>query len=153
MPKKVRPVPKGFTALTPHLFVNDAHAALAFYKKAFGAKVLDKMLAPDKTLLHADVMVGDAHLFVSEPMMGNPPGSNSIHLYVENAEKAWKKAVAAGAEIVIPMHDAFWGDRYGVLKDPFGQQWAISSHVEDVTPVEMKKRMKVAFSKPPPQQQ
>jgi PhnB protein len=151
MPKKVRPVPKGFTTVTPHLTVKDAHEALVFYKKAFGAKVLSKMLAPDKKVLHADLMVGDAHVFVSEPMMGNPPGSSSIHLYVENADKAWKKAVAAGAQAVMPIENSFWGDRYGVLKDPFGQQWAISSHIEDVSPAEMKKRMKAMFSKPPQQ--
>lgn len=150
MPKKVRPVPKGFTTVTPHLAIKDAMAALAFYKKAFGAKVLGKIMAPNGQLLHADLMVGDAHVFVSEPMMNNPPGSNSIHLYVENAEKVWKKAVAAGANIVIPMHHSFWGDQYGVLSDPYGQQWAVSSHIEDVPPAEMKKRMKIAFSQPPP---
>jgi uncharacterized glyoxalase superfamily protein PhnB len=150
MPKKVRPVPKGFTTVTPHLSIKDANAALAFYKKAFGAKVLGKMLAPDGKLLHADLMIGDAHVFVSEPMMGGEPGSTSIHLYVENADKAWKKAVAAGAQVAMPLDNAFWGDRYGVLADPFGQKWAISSHVEDVAPAEMKKRMKAMFSQPPP---
>jgi uncharacterized glyoxalase superfamily protein PhnB len=152
MPKKVRPVPKGFTTVTPHLSLNDAQGALAFYKKAFGAKVLGKIMAPDGKVLHADLLIGDAHVFLSDPMMGAPPLSASIHLYVENADKAWKKAVAAGAQIVMPLENAFWGDRYGVLKDPFGQQWAISSHVEDVSQVEMKKRMKAMFSQPRPQQ-
>lgn len=149
MPKKVRPVPKGFTTVTPHLTIKDAPAALAFYKKAFGAKVLGKMQAPDGTLLHADVMFGDAHVFVSEPMMGDSPGSATLHLYVENAEKVWKKALAAGAQIVMPMSISFWGDQYGVLADAFGQQFAISSHVEDVSPAELKKRMKSMFPKPP----
>jgi PhnB protein len=151
MPKKVRPVPKGFTTITPHLSPTDAQAALAFYKKAFGAKVLGKMLAPDGKVLHADLMIGDAHVFVSDAMMGNTPGSSSIHLYVENADKAWKKAVGAGAQVVMPLDNSFWGDRYGVLADPFGQKWAISSHIEDVPPAEMKKRMKAAFSQRPPQ--
>ncbi len=148
MPKKVRPVPKGFTTVTPHLSIKNAKDALVFYKKAFGAKVLGKLQAPNGLLLHADLMVGDAHVFVSEPMMDNPPGSNTLHLYVENAEKVWKKAVAAGAQIAMPMSLSFWGDQYGVLADPFGQHWAISSHVEDVPPAEMKKRMKSMFSKP-----
>jgi PhnB protein len=150
MPKKVRPVPKGFTAVTPHLSIKDALAALAFYKKAFGAKVLGKMLTPEGTLLHADVQIGDAHVFVSEPMMNSAPGSSTIHLYVENADKAWKKAVAAGAKVVMPLDNSFWGDRYGVLSDAFGQKWSISSHIEDVPPAEMKKRMKAAFSQRPP---
>lgn len=151
MPKKVRPVPKGFTTVTPHLTPKDAQAALAFYKKAFGAKVLGKMLAPDGKVLHSDLMIGDAHVFVSDAMMGGEPRSASIHLYVENADKAWKKAVGAGAQVVMPLENAFWGDRYGVLADPFGQQWAICSHVEDVAPAEMKKRMKAMFAQRPPQ--
>jgi PhnB protein len=151
MPKKVRPVPKGFTTVTPHLTPKDAQAALAFYKKAFGAKVLGKMLTPDGKVLHADLMIGDAHVFVSDPMMGGETGSSSIHLYVENADKVWKKAVAAGAQVAMPLDNAFWGDRYGVLADPFGQKWAISSHVEDVPSAEMKKRMKAMFAKRPPQ--
>ncbi len=152
MPKKVRPVPKGFTTVTPHLSVKDAQGALAFYKKAFGAKVLGKIMAPDGKVMHADLMIGDAHVFVSDPMMSPEPLSASMHLYVENADKAWKKAVAAGAQVVMPLENAFWGDRYGVLKDPFGQQWAISSQVEDVSPAEMKKRMKAMFAQPRPQQ-
>jgi PhnB protein len=152
MPKKVRPVPKGFTTVTPHLSVKDAQGALAFYKKAFGAKVLGKIMAPDGKVMHADLMIGDAHVFVSDPMMSPEPLSASMHLYVENADKAWKKAVAAGAQVVMPLENAFWGDRYGVLKDPFGQQWAISSQVEDVPPAELKKRMKAMFSQPRPQQ-
>jgi uncharacterized glyoxalase superfamily protein PhnB len=151
MPKKVRPVPKGFTTVTPHLSVNDGPAALAFYKKAFGAKVLGKMMSPDGKVLHADLMIGDAHVFISDAMMGNAPRSNSIHLYVENADKVWKKAVAAGAQVVMPLDNAFWGDRYGVLSDPFGQHWSIASHIEDPSPAEMKKRMKAMFSQRPPQ--
>lgn len=150
MPKKVRPVPKGFTTVTPHLSVKDAQAALAFYKKAFGAKVLGKMMAPDGKVLHADLMIGDAHVFLADPMMGAEPRTNSIHLYVENADKVWKKAVAAGAKVVMPLENAFWGDRYGLLADPFGQQWSIASHVEDVSPADMKKRMKAMFSQRPP---
>jgi uncharacterized glyoxalase superfamily protein PhnB len=151
MPKKVRPVPKGFTTVTPHLSIKDAQAALAFYKKAFGAKVLGKTLAPDGKIMHADLQIGDAHVFVSDPMMGSEPGSASVHLYVENADKAWKKAVGAGALVIFPLENSFWGDRYGLLADPFGQKWAISSHVEDVPPAEMKKRIKAMFSQPPPQ--
>ena len=150
MPKKVRPVPKGFTTVTPHLSLKDAEAALGFYKRAFGAKVLGKIKAPDGSLLHADLMIGDAHVFVSEPMGGGAPGASSIHLYVENADKAWKKAVGAGAQVAMPLENSFWGDRYGVLADPFGQKWAISSHVEDVPQAEMKKRMKAMFSQLPP---
>lgn len=151
MPKKVRPVPKGFTTVTPHLALKDAQTALAFYKKAFGAKVLGKILAPNGQLMHADLLIGDAHVFVSDPMMNSAPSSSSVHLYMENADKAWKKAVAAGAQVVMPLDNAFWGDRYGVLADPFGQTWAISSHVEDVPPAEMKKRMKAALAQRPPQ--
>lgn len=150
MPKKVRPVPKGFTAVTPHLAIKDAQAALAFYKKAFGAKVLGKMLTPDGKVLHSDVMIGDAHVFVSDPMMDSPPSTGTIHMYVENADKTWKKAVAAGAQVVMPLENSFWGDRYGILSDVFGQKWSISSHVEDVSPAEMKKRMKAMFAQQQP---
>jgi uncharacterized glyoxalase superfamily protein PhnB len=151
MPKKVRPVPKGFTTVTPHLSVKDASAALAFYKKAFGAKVLGKMMTPDGKVMHSDLLIGDAHIFVSDPMMNSAPGSASVHLYVENADKAWKKAMAAGAQVVMPLENAFWGARYGLLADPFGQQWAISSTIEDVPPAEMKKRVKKMFAQRPPQ--
>lgn len=149
MPKKVRPVPKGFTTVTPHIAVKDAQAALAFYKKAFGAKVLGKILGPDGKVMHADVMIGDAHVFFSDPMMSSEPSATTLHLYVENADKVWKKAVGAGAQVVMPLDNTFWGDRYGLLKDAFGQQWAISSHIEDVPPAEMKKRMKAALAQAP----
>jgi PhnB protein len=149
MPKKVKPIPSGYHAVTPALVVNGAKDALAWYKKVFGAKLGLNMPTPDgKGILHAEMTIGDSMVFLSDedPLMGSrspttlggAPGG--IHLYTPNADATFKKAVAAGAKATMPPIDMFWGDRYAQFTDPFGHHWSVATHQEDVAPKEMAKR-------------
>jgi PhnB protein len=146
---RIKPIPNGFHTLTPHLVVKGASQAIEFYKKAFGAEELGRMAGPDgKSLMHADLKIGDSHVFLvdefpemdcrgPESIGGTPV---TIHVYVEDVDAAFGKAVAAGAQVRMPLADMFWGDRYGVLTDPFGHSWSMASHKEDLTPEEIAKR-------------
>ena len=153
MSSRVKPIPSGFHTLTPHLVVKGASQAIEFYKKAFGAEELGRMPGPDgKSIMHADLKIGDSHvLLVDEfPEMGcRGPHSIggtavTIHMYVEDVDAAFDKAVAAGAQVRMPLADMFWGDRYGVLADPFGHAWSMATHKEDLTPEEIGKRAQTA---------
>jgi PhnB protein len=145
---RVSAIPKGFTAVTPYLHVRDSRAAIAFYKKAFGARQTSLMTGPGGAVMHAEIQIGGAHIMLgdanpdmgvtSPDMVGGVAGG--IMLYVPNADKVWKSAVAAGAEVLVPLDNQFWGDRYGQLKDPFGHKWSIATHIEDMTPREMQRR-------------
>ena len=156
MAGKVNPIPPGFRTVTPHIVVKDGNAAIAFYKKAFGAEENCCMPGPDgKGVMHAEIKIGDSIVMLAQewPMPGCPQSpetlkgtSTCIHLYVDNADAAFDKAVKAGATPTMPPMNAFWGDRYGKVTDPFGHQWSIAQHVEDVSPEEMPKRMQEAFS-------
>jgi len=153
MSSRIKPIPSGFHTLTPHLVVNGASKAIEFYKKAFGAEEIRRVPTPDgKSLLHADLKIGDSHVFLVDefPAMdcrgpqaiGGTPVT--IHMFVEDVDAAFGKAVAAGAQVKMPLSDMFWGDRYGVLADPFGHSWSIATHKEDVTPEEIGKRARTA---------
>jgi len=151
---KVSPVPEGFSTVTPHLNVRDAAHALDFYKKAFGAIETVRMGGPGGKILHAEIKIGDSHIFLADempewgsksPLTLGGTGS-SICLYVENADALFNQAVSAGARVTMPLLDQFWGDRYGKLMDPFGHEWAVATHLEDLTPVEMKKRQEAAMA-------
>lgn len=149
---KVKPIPDGYHTITPHIVVRDAAKALDFYKKALGAEETFRMPGPDGKVMHAEMRVGDSAMMLGEekPEMGaRSPlavGGTSItlSLYVEDADKLFQRAVAAGAKPILPMSDMFWGDRYGVVVDPFGHQWALMTHKEDVPPEEMSKRAATA---------
>src|SRR5262245_25348694 len=150
----VKRIPEGFHRVTPHLTVRNAAAMIDFYKKAFGAVEKGRAPGPDgKLILHAALQIGDSIVFLNDefPEMGavSPLTSKStavtLHLYVEDADKQFQQALSAGAEVVMPMADQFWGDRYGIIKDPSGHQWSIGSHMEDPTPQQMKERMEKAF--------
>jgi PhnB protein len=155
MAKKVRRVPKGYHTATPHLVVKGASKAIQFYKKAFGAKELARMTGPGgQTIMHAELQIGDSRIFLNdefpdwgvrspESLGGSPV---TIHLYVENANTLFKRAVKAGANATMPIQDMFWGDRYGKVTDPFGHEWAIASHIEDLTVKEIKARAAKAFA-------
>ena len=155
MKNLTKAIPDGFHTLTPHLVVKGASKAIDFYKKAFGAQEIKRMPGPDgKSILHADLKIGDSHVFLvdefpdmnargPETVGGSPV---SIHIYVEDADAAFERAVAAGAEVKMPLADQFWGDRYGVLTDPFGHVWSIATHKEDLTPEQIGKRAQAAFS-------
>ena len=150
-----KPIPDGFHTLSPHLIVQDAAKAIEFYKKAFGAVEVGRMPMPDGKLLgHAHLKIGDSSLFLSDEMPGMgskaPPsgggGPVGLHLYVEDVDAAFQRATAAGATAKMPPADMFWGDRYGVVTDPFGHKWSFATHIKDLTPAEMQAAMKDAFA-------
>ena len=145
----VRPIPEGYHSLTPVLNVNDPAKALEFYARAFGAVELYRMTSPDgETIWHAEIQIGDSRLMLGgeHPEMGmSSPTSlggtaSSVHVYVEDADAAFQRAVDAGATVAMPLMDAFWGDRYGQLTDPFGHRWSIATHIEDVGEEEIGRR-------------
>ncbi|MBV8551058.1 MAG: VOC family protein [Acidobacteriaceae bacterium] len=148
----VKPIPTGYHTATPYLVVSDAARAIEFYKNAFGATELFRMAGPGGKIGHAEIKIGDSMIMLSDEMMGNksPQSLNgspvSIFLYVENVDNVFNQAVKAGAKSDMPPSDMFWGDRYGKLTDPFGHQWAVATHVEDVAPAEMEKRAKEAMA-------
>lgn len=145
--KKVSPVPKAFHAVTPGLAVRDAAQAIEFYKKAFGAKEKGRMPGPDGKLMHADIMIGDSHIMMGEEniQMGNPSPLSlngtpvSLYVYVRDADKVFNQAVNAGATVAMPLMDQFWGDRAGMVTDPYGHKWWLATHKRDLSPKEMKK--------------
>lgn len=140
-----KPIPEGFRTITPHIIVRDANRAIDFYKQAFGAKELRRMPGPNGGLMHAELRIGDSILMLADefPGMGalSPLSIGgtpvSIHLYVEDVDAATQQAIAAGATVKMPVADMFWGDRYGIVADPFGHQWSIATHTQDLTEVEM----------------
>ena len=147
----VRPIPEGFTTLTAHITVKGAAEAIAFYEKAFGAELAHKM-EMGGSIGHAELRIGSSVLMLNDefPTMGafGPPEQGSgvrLHLYVEDTDKAFEQAVQAGCEVAMPPTDMFWGDRYAMVKDPFGHGWAIATHVEDVSPEECEARAKQAM--------
>ncbi len=149
--KGVEPIPEGYHTITPHLAVRGADKAIEFYKKAFGAEEIARMTGPDgKKIMHAELNIGDSRFFLCdeipemesrspESLGGSPVG---IYLYVRNADEAFRKAVAAGAKVKRPVQEMFWGDRCGSVTDPYGYTWDLATHVEDVSPAEMKRRQK-----------
>lgn len=148
----VKRVPDGYHRVTPHLTVRDANAMIEFYKKAFGAVEGRRAPGPDGKIMHAEIRMGDSVVFLNDefPEMGalSPLSTNgtavTLHLAVEDADKQFQQALAAGAEVVMPLADQFWGDRYGIVKDPSGHHWSIASHMEDLTPEQIEQRMKDA---------
>lgn len=154
MAGSANPIPEGFHTVTPHLICKNAGAAIEFYKKAFGAEELCRMPGPDgKSVMHCELKIGNSVIFMCDefPDMG-AMGPQSLggtpvvlHLYVPNADAAYAQATAAGAKATMPLQDMFWGDRYGKVTDPFGHEWSIATHVEDLSPEEIGKRAAAAF--------
>lgn len=151
-PAKQR-IPTGTHTVTPHLVCKGAADAIEFYKKAFGAEENMRLPGPDGALMHACVRIGDSNvMLVDENPAWECKGPNllggtpvTLHLSVEDADKAIDRAVAAGATVVMPVADMFWGDRYGIVKDPFGHCWSIAHHQYDLTPAEIGEAMKGAY--------
>lgn len=141
--KKVAPIPPGYTTITPTFNQQDAAATIAFIKAAFGGKVRMKMEGPGRKIMHAEIAIGDSVLMISDSVM-EPARVGSVFLYVPDVDKTTAKAVKAGAKVLMAPADQFWGDRHARVVDPFGNLWAIATHVEDVDPKDMKKRMKAA---------
>jgi len=152
MAKATRAVPEGFHTVTPQLTLDNAAAAIDWYKKALGAEEVSRAAGPDGKIMHADLRIGDSHVMLNDPMMGSKGpkalgGSPaSLWIYVENCDALFNRAVAAGAQVASgpmgQMQDQFWGDRTGTFKDPHGFQWTIATHKEDLTPQEMAQRQK-----------
>lgn len=147
MPKAKSPVPEGFRTLTTHITVAGAAKFIDFVKNAFNATEINRSAAPNGKLMHAHVRIGDADLMLNDdfPEFGGPPIAQgnwplTLHLYVPDADAVFEKAVAAGGTVIMPIADQFWGDRYGLVQDPFGFRWAIASRLEDPTPEEIRER-------------
>src|SRR5579871_6915965 len=132
----VKPIPEGMHTVTPHLICEDAASAIEFYKKAFGATEITRLPGPGGKLMHAAMRIGDSTIFLVDDMpqcgVSSPEGRSSarvfVHLYVEDAEGLASRAVQAGAKVVMPVQEMFWGDRYGQLEDPFGHRWSVATH-------------------------
>lgn len=144
---KVNPIPEGMSTVTPHLVCAGASDAIEFYKKAFGATELVRLPGPDGKIMHACIQIGNARVMLTDEQPKwrtlGPKALNgtpvTLHLYVEDADSFAQRAVEAGAKLVMPVTDMFWGDRYGQVEDPFGHHWSIATHVKDMTAEEIKK--------------
>ena len=139
-----KPVPEGYRTATPYLIVKDAARLLDFVKSAFSAKVKEEHRMPDGRVMHADVLIGDSHVMMGQAGERWPESTGSILLYVPNADRSYEAAVKAGAEPVQRVEDQFYGDRMGGVVDPCGVTWWISTHIEDVPPDELERRMRAA---------
>jgi PhnB protein len=151
--KKVSALPKGYHSITPYLIVHAASKAIEFYKKAFAAKEVIRIEHAGK-IKHAELKIGDAKIMLADecPEMKmhvdvKSAPALSIHLYVKNVDQVVEHAVKLGAKLIRPVEDRFYGDRNGMLEDPYGHQWCISTHVENVSPAKMKKRAAELFSR------
>ncbi|HVL67471.1 MAG TPA: VOC family protein [Vicinamibacterales bacterium] len=139
-----KPIPEGFTAVTPYLIVGDGNRLLDFVKTAFGAEIHGVFRDPGGRLMHADFTIGGAHVMVGEASEQVPEKLGSIHLYVPDVDATYAAALAAGATSVYEPTTHFYGDRGSGVVDPVGVTWWISTHVEDVTAEEMERRMAAA---------
>jgi len=153
MASQIKEIPKGFHTATPLLTVTDSARAIDFYKRAFGAEELLRVDGPGGKIAHAEIKIGDSIIMLSDEMPGCSRSPQSlggtavaIFLYVKDVDQVFNRAVAAGAQIAMPLNDMFWGDRYGKVTDPFGHSWSLATHKEDVHPEEMRKRAKAAMA-------
>jgi len=143
-------IPKGYNTITPYLVIKGAAKAIEYYKDVFGAKVVVRMDGPGGTVGHAELEIGDSRIMLADenPEMGNRSAESiggspvSLYVYLPDCDKVVAKATAAGAKVLKPVADQFYGDRSGFIQDPFGHLWGIATHVEDVSDAEMKERMK-----------
>ena len=151
MSRAVKPIPDGQPTLTPYLILREADKAIEFYLRAFSAVETCRMTDPQTgKVMHAELRLGDSKLFLGEECpaygarspqaLGGSPVT--IHFYVEDTDATMARAAEAGATVTMPAMDMFWGDRFGKLTDPFGHDWAIATHIEDVAPEEIERRMR-----------
>lgn len=146
----VKAIPDGYHTLTPYVTVRDAARAIEFYKQAFGAVEKGVMNGPDGKIMHAELVIGDSIFMLADefPQYGSlSPQSTGgsgmgLHIYAEDVDSAFDRAVKAGATVEMPVSDMFWGDRYGKLADPFGHKWSIATHKKDMSLDEMMEGMK-----------
>ena len=152
MAKAKRAVPEGFHTVTPTLTHDDCAAAIDWYKKALGAVEVARSPGPDGKLMHAEIRVGDSPVMMSDNVMGGKGGPKGfggspagLWLYVDDCDAIFNRAVGAGAEVVMPIADQFWGDRFGAFNDPFGYRWSVATRKEDLTPQEIEQRQAAFF--------
>ena len=151
---EVKKIPEGYHSITPALIVKDGNAAIEFYKKGFGAEERHRMESPDGRIGHAELKIGDSIVMLTDEFpemkclspksIGGSPVS--MYIYVEDVDDTFNKAVSAGAKVLDPVKDQFWGDRHGRIEDPFGHLWSIATHKKDLSSEEMKKAAEEAFS-------
>lgn len=152
-----KPIPDGFHTLTPHLIVPDGAAAIEFYKKALGAQELFRLLTPDgKALMHAQLKIGNSIVmlgseFPPDCLSPKSRGGTSVflHIYTEDADAAFDRAVKAGCTVNMSVSDTFWGDRYGQVEDPYGHKWSIATHKHDYTEAQIAANAKEFFANMP----
>jgi PhnB protein len=150
----VKPIPDGYHSVTPYLIVNGAASAIEFYKKAFGATEILRFPGPDGKIGHAEIKIGDSPIMLADEnpqMLARSPKAYggtpvSIMLYIKDVDATASQAVAAGAKVLRPVKDQFYGDRSGTFEDPFGHMWTISTHKEDVSMEEMNRRLQEMMS-------
>jgi len=155
MAGKVQAIPEGYRSVTPYLIVKGAARAIEFYQRAFGAKELMRLDGPKGRIGHAEVMIGDSRIMLADehPEMGafapQLEGRQpiSLYVYVSDVDATIGRAIEAGGELTEPVQDKFYGDRSGAFTDPFGHSWYVSTHIEDVSPDEMKRRARAAMEK------
>ena len=157
MVNTVPPIPEGMHTITPHLTMDGASNYMDFLKRAFGAVEIARAPGPGGKLMHAVARIGDSVVMFNDhfPEFGGEPIAPGfwpiiLHLYVPDADATFAQAVAAGCQVVMPLADQFWGDRYGQVKDPAGFRWSIATRKEMPTPEEMRKRQDALFSKAQP---
>ena len=155
MAAAVRKIPEGCHTIAPHLTVRDGAGMIEFYKKAFGAKEIRRSQGPGGNILHAEIQIGDSRVFLNDefPEMGavSPLSLKgtavTVHIWSEDVDKIYNQALAAGAKVVMPLADQFWGQRYGVISDPSGHNWSLGMMVKDMTPDELQKAGAEAMAK------
>ena len=141
MATQVKPVPQGYHTVTPYLVVDGAEKIIRFVKEAFGAQpVFEPMTRPDGKIMHAELKIGDSVLMLSESSERAQATSDMLYLYVPNVDAVYQKALKAGGKSLMEPMDQFYGDRSGSVMDPAGNRWFIATHIEDVSPAELKKR-------------
>jgi len=153
MTARIKAIPDGYHTATPYLVITNAGKAIEFYKAAFGATEQMRLDTPDGKVMHAEIMIGDSPIMLcdecpdwnalSPQTIGGTPVS--IMLYVEDVDSVVNRALAAGATLLMPVADQFWGDRMGTVADPFGHKWSVATHREDVTPEEIGRRAQALF--------
>jgi PhnB protein len=152
MAARAKAVPDGYHSVTPYLSIKGASRAIAFYKKAFGAEEIYRLDMPDGRVGHAELQIGDCRLMLADEMPEMPDAvtrspqtlkgaTAGFNIYVADVDAQFKRAVDAGGIVKRPVQDQFYGDRSGTLEDPFGHVWTVATHIEDVSPAEIKKRM------------
>ena len=153
MAKSKNPIPPHLRSVTPNLTVKNGKEAMDFYVKAFGAEIVMNLCGPDGRLMHGEIKIGDSIIFVHDEcqqmdVLGPETrggATSGLIIYSEDADAMFDKAVKSGCSVKMPMADQFWGDRYGCVVDPYGHVWSVATHIEDLTPDQLKANQEAAM--------